>query len=145
MSSRSDLVVFALGALIVVAACRSRPRAALAAAAPPTNAYFIGPQPGPHRAFPRLVNPYADDVSVLPEGRHLFNRYNCSGCHGDHAGGGMEPSLRDSMWRYVWIRGRDLRIDHGRTVVRHARVGHEASRGPDLEGRLVYQVVTDAS
>ena len=30
----------------------------------------------------------------------LFNWYNCSGCHGGHAGGGMGPSLRDKVWLY---------------------------------------------
>jgi cytochrome c oxidase cbb3-type subunit 3 len=46
------------------------------------------------------VNPYAGNTGVLSEGRRLFNWYNCSGCHGDHAGGGMGPSLRDSLWYY---------------------------------------------
>jgi cytochrome c oxidase cbb3-type subunit 3 len=46
------------------------------------------------------VNPYAGNTNVLADGRRLFNWYNCSGCHGDHAGGGMGPSLRDSLWYY---------------------------------------------
>jgi len=36
----------------------------------------------------------------MAEGRQLFNRMNCSGCHGGHAGGGMGPSLRDVDWMY---------------------------------------------
>jgi cytochrome c oxidase cbb3-type subunit 3 len=50
--------------------------------------------------LPTLVNPYAGDRTVLADGRRLFNWYNCSGCHGDHGGGGMGPSLRDSLWYY---------------------------------------------
>jgi cytochrome c oxidase cbb3-type subunit 3 len=34
------------------------------------------------------------------EGRQLFVRFNCSGCHGGRAGGGMGPSLRDVDWLY---------------------------------------------
>ncbi len=37
---------------------------------------------------------------ALAEGRRLFDWYNCSGCHGGHAGGGMGPSLRDKTWLY---------------------------------------------
>jgi cytochrome c oxidase cbb3-type subunit 3 len=33
-------------------------------------------------------------------GRELFLRYNCYGCHGGLAGGGMGPSLRDDEWKY---------------------------------------------
>ena len=81
-------------------ACQNESGTIPAAGAPPANAYFIGPQPGPDRAFPQVQNPYAGDKSVLADGRRLFNWYNCSGCHGDHAGGGMGPSLRDTLWYY---------------------------------------------
>ena len=30
----------------------------------------------------------------------MFVAFNCSGCHGGHAGGGMGPSLRDQDWIY---------------------------------------------
>jgi len=40
------------------------------------------------------------DRNVLQEGRRLFRQYNCEGCHGGHAGGGMGPSLRDEIWLY---------------------------------------------
>jgi len=36
----------------------------------------------------------------MGEGRQLFVRFNCSGCHGGRAGGGMGPSLRDVDWIY---------------------------------------------
>lgn len=91
------LAVAVLGA---VGACRGEATPLAAAGAPPANVYFIGPQPGPDRAFAEVTNPYAGDKQVLPEGRRLFNWYNCSGCHGDHGGGGMGPSLRDTLWYY---------------------------------------------
>jgi cytochrome c oxidase cbb3-type subunit 3 len=85
----------------LLAACQRQASSKYAAAgAIPQNAYFIGPQPGPDRAFAQLSNPYAGNTTVLPDGRRLFNWYNCSGCHGDHAGGGMGPSLRDTLWYY---------------------------------------------
>lgn len=76
--------------------------------APGTGAEFHGPaahagagvEPGIH---PQVVlglrhNPFAGDAAAATEGRQLFVQYNCSGCHGGRAGGGMGPSLRDSLW-----------------------------------------------
>lgn len=71
-----------------------------AAGAQPASAFFIGPQPGPDRPFPEVRNPFAGDRAAMMEGRRWFVRYNCAGCHGDHAGGGMGPSLRDTSWIY---------------------------------------------
>lgn len=87
-------------AAVIVMGCESRSTQLAAASAQPASTFYIGPEPGPYRPLPRAVNPYAGDRRVLPEGRRLFNWYNCSGCHGDHAGGGMGPSLRDSLWYF---------------------------------------------
>ena len=46
------------------------------------------------------TDPYIHDQVALREGRRLFVWYNCSGCHGGRAGGGMAPSLRDPVWLY---------------------------------------------
>lgn len=61
-----------------------------------------GIQPGIHPVtiYGELRNPYAGNVSAAATGRQLFLRYNCVGCHGGRAGGGMGPSLRDSVWAY---------------------------------------------
>lgn len=75
--------------------------------APPSKPQ-MGPTPGPGAdTLAEVKNPFAGDRAAIGEGRRLFNWYNCSGCHGDHAGGGMGPSLRDSTWRYG---GTDTRI-----------------------------------
>ncbi|HEX7020354.1 MAG TPA: c-type cytochrome [Gemmatimonadaceae bacterium] len=101
MHRSSILAVAACTALAVLGGCeRSNSYSLAAAGSLPHNAYFIGPQPGPDRTFYTPQNPYHGDKGVLVEGRRLFNWYNCSGCHGDHAGGGMGPSLRDSLWYY---------------------------------------------
>ena len=91
--------LLALGATLI-ASCRSDVPPPAATAAVAQSAFFIGPQPGPDRALPQSNNPYSGNTSVLADGRRLFNWYNCSGCHGDHGGGGMGPSLRDTLWYY---------------------------------------------
>ena len=62
----------------------------------------VGVQPGIHPTvfFGDVHNPYAGNAAAANEGRQLFVQYNCSGCHGGRAGGGMGPSLRDSFWTY---------------------------------------------
>lgn len=65
------------------------------------KAQSIGPRPGPGD-WPdsTAANPYSNDRRAIGEGRRFFVWFNCAGCHGDHAGGGMGPSLRDSSWIY---------------------------------------------
>jgi len=59
----------------------------------------VGPVPGIGDVRP-LKNPLPDERQAAVEGRRLFVQYNCSGCHGGRAGGGMGPSLRDEIWIY---------------------------------------------
>ena len=61
----------------------------------------VGPVPGPGVAAHANPNPYSpNDPIAVTDGRIWFKRYNCAGCHGDHGGGGMGPSLRDVDWLY---------------------------------------------
>ncbi len=83
----------------LLAACASRVQDETGGTIP-QNAYYIGPQPGPDRAFPPVTNPYAGNQAARVDGRRLYQWYNCAGCHGNHAGGGMGPSLRDDDWLY---------------------------------------------
>lgn len=71
--------------------------------APPVIETNVGPipgQPSPPADFEPIENPFAEDLNALAEGRRFFAQYNCAGCHGDHGGGGMGPSLRDEVWLY---------------------------------------------
>jgi cytochrome c oxidase cbb3-type subunit 3 len=43
---------------------------------------------------------FSGDSAVASQGRILFVKNNCYGCHGGLAGGGMGPSLRDTVWKY---------------------------------------------
>lgn len=47
-----------------------------------------------------LTNPLEGNASAVQEGKSLFIKMNCAGCHGYDAGGGMGPSLVDHYWRY---------------------------------------------
>jgi cytochrome c oxidase cbb3-type subunit III len=85
--------------LILPSGCR-RSRSSAEAGATSAEAVPVGPIPGGTQLAHYMTNPLASDPVALQDGRRLFNWYNCSGCHGGHAGGGMGPSLRDEVWIY---------------------------------------------
>lgn len=51
-------------------------------------------------AVAAAANPYAGHPEAVAEGKALFVRMNCAGCHGYEAKGGMGPNLQDGYWRY---------------------------------------------
>ncbi len=81
-------------------ACRAERSEPAVTAAPEVPNVPVGPLPGPAEGFPEPQNPFTNNVQALFEGRRFFVQYNCAGCHGDHGGGGMGPSLRDTKWIY---------------------------------------------
>lgn len=90
----------ALTALIFFAAgCNSSSGPVAAGSLPPVPT-TVGPVPGGMGEPVERKNPFAGDPVAMQDGRRLFDWYNCSGCHGGHAGGGMGPSLRDKVWLY---------------------------------------------
>ncbi len=100
MSSASDLALaFAITCGALGACSTPQPTDSAPLAAIPTTLEPVGPPPGPKVAT-EAKNPFPSDRVTLNQGRVYFNRFNCSGCHGDHAGGGMGPSLRDNVWLY---------------------------------------------
>jgi cytochrome c oxidase cbb3-type subunit 3 len=105
MSSVSDLRAFSIAiaaaAAMLAAGCGDRLPGDLATAGSPPPVFTpVGPVPGPEENPVRPANPYHGTRGATMEGRQLFVRFNCSGCHGGRAGGGMGPSLRDAVWRY---------------------------------------------
>ena len=103
MTRHSGCVVGSRSArLLGACACGGTPPHGGATAAPPPIVTAVGPIPGPADATRAATpaNPYAEDRTAMGEGRQLFVRFNCSGCHGGRAGGGMGPSLRDVDWIY---------------------------------------------
>ena len=88
-------------AMATALACGSPPpHGALSNSASPPVTTVVGPVPGPTTERADTRNPYAGARTAIGEGRQLFVRFNCSGCHGGRAGGGMGPSLRDVDWLY---------------------------------------------
>src|SRR5690348_16689052 len=100
-TSRSTAAVAAAILILLLAACeRGEREVSATSSSPPPISTSVGPIPGPEQNPERPTNPYAHDASALADGRELFVRMNCSGCHGGRAGGGMGPSLRDEDWLY---------------------------------------------
>ena len=99
---RQIIALLLLAAVLPLAACNARK----SDAAPEGNIPIapmqmpVGPIPGGGPPPVGSPNPFGHDQQALAEGRKLFVRYNCDGCHGGHAGGGMGPSLRDQDWIY---------------------------------------------
>lgn len=105
--------IAALAALLAAAGCKQQPpssstngtvtTAAAGILSPrimPTASNGVTPGIHPTVFFGDVHNPYAGNAAAANDGRQLFVQYNCSGCHGGRAGGGMGPSLRDSLWIY---------------------------------------------
>jgi len=92
----------------IVGSCSASPPSGGTTAPVALAATAVGPIPGPATEAVASLrvgelsasNPYFNDRTAAAEGRQLFVRFNCSGCHGGRAGGGMGPSLRDVDWIY---------------------------------------------
>ena len=56
-------------------------------------------QPGPAVITAAAHNGYQENAFAITEGQHLYNWYNCVGCHAN-GGGGMGPPLMDDKWVY---------------------------------------------
>ena len=48
----------------------------------------------------KKLNKYTGDAAAIKEGRTLFLKEGCSGCHGAGGGGGMAPALSDDQWTF---------------------------------------------
>jgi cytochrome c oxidase cbb3-type subunit 3 len=92
--------IFVIGFALAIAALQVRGGPREGANDPTHAAYPIGPVPGPASSSAKLANPHVGDAQATADGRKLFVRFNCSGCHGGRGGGGMGPSLRDPTWLY---------------------------------------------
>ena len=99
MTGLPRLAAIAL-ACSATAECAPSPPHGGTTAAPPPAITAVGPLPGPDPPATGGANPYTENRTAMGEGRQLFVRFNCSGCHGGRGGGGMAPSLRDVDWLY---------------------------------------------
>ncbi len=46
------------------------------------------------------VNPYEGNAQAIEEGKRLYVKMNCAGCHAYDGSGNMGPDLTDTYWRY---------------------------------------------
>ena len=94
------LMIAIVSLTLCIAGCKAQPVEVATTGALPPVPIPVGPIPGPEVAAKFSTNPFSENTIALQEGRKLFVWYNCAGCHGGHAGGGMGPSLRDVTWIY---------------------------------------------
>lgn len=47
-----------------------------------------------------ISNPLEGQPEAIADGKRLFVKMNCAGCHGYDLGGSMGPNLKDRYWRY---------------------------------------------
>ena len=100
MIKRIALFIAPLLLMLALAACSGTPLEAAPEGAAPAIRTAVGPVPGSAVQPKTVSDPFNGNTVAIAEGRKLFVWYNCAGCHGGHAGGGMGPSLRDPVWRY---------------------------------------------
>src|SRR5215831_20186382 len=98
MNARWFFIVGILSILMLGSCSSAHSADIVTTGALPNEVIPIGPIPGPGTSSPLPTNRFQDNPSALADGRRLFLWYNCAGCHGSHAGGGMGPSLRDGDW-----------------------------------------------
>lgn len=56
-------------------------------------------EPGDKRPAAAVSDKYEENAYALSQGKSLFRKFNCSGCH-SQGGGGMGPALMDDKWNY---------------------------------------------
>jgi cytochrome c oxidase cbb3-type subunit III len=118
------------------AGCHRAPTTtSVAADGPAIHANPVGPIPGATENFQYPANPLGNDPVALQDGRRLFDWYNCSGCHGGHAGGGMGPSLRDPVWLY------GNRDDQIFDTIAHGRAHGMPSWGTKIPQQQIWELV----
>lgn len=100
MMLRSLPCILTLAALLTTQGCAQEEEWSTGSGARPAVDAPIGPPPGPDPVLEVSGNPFEGNNTARAEGRRLFVWFNCAGCHGDHGGGGMGPSLRDADWLY---------------------------------------------
>lgn len=131
---RISTLLMASSLLCIAAGCR-QPATSATSGGIAAEHTPVGPIPGAVQSIHYRTNPFNGDAVALQDGRRLFDWYNCSGCHGGHAGGGMGPSLRDSVWLYG---NRDDQIYD--TIV-HGRSNGMPAWGTKIPDNQVWELV----
>jgi mono/diheme cytochrome c family protein len=79
-----------------------RPSGVLAAAAAVVAVVLVTQGPGGAQGpnAVKKLNPFTGKEDAIKEGRALYLKYGCSGCHGVMGGGGMAVPLIDDKWKF---------------------------------------------
>lgn len=133
---RLSSVALAILLIACLSAChRGTSPDSVAASGPTIVSSPVGPIPGAMHDIVYPTNPFHNDPVALQDGRRLFDWYNCSGCHGGHAGGGMGPSLRDADWIY------GNRDDQIFDTITHGRSNGMPAWGTKIPEQQVWELV----
>jgi cytochrome c oxidase cbb3-type subunit III len=102
MYSRFPIEFAALGALLLLGCNRGAQPALPSDQSSPQVVIDSALDPGVSYSLvttdPRAAA-YYNNADAVNSGKHLFQQYNCSGCH-SNGGGGMGPDLMDDVWIY---------------------------------------------
>jgi cytochrome c oxidase cbb3-type subunit 3 len=102
MYSRFPIEFAALGALLLAGCNRGAQPALPSDQSSPQVVIDSALDPGVSYSLvttdPRAAA-YYNNADAVNTGKHLFQQYNCSGCH-SNGGGGMGPDLMDDVWIY---------------------------------------------
>ncbi len=95
--------------LLTLSACRpfqgGSAAAAPAAGFPPADAMMSAPlgqvagDRGNVSAL-SIANPFDNNPQAIEQGKQLYIKMNCAGCHAYNGQGNMGPDLTDTYWRY---------------------------------------------
>lgn len=68
----------------------------------PAHALQPTPQPAQQAAdtATKTANPFTGKAEMIDEGKALYMKVGCQGCHGGGGGGGMAVSLIDAVWKF---------------------------------------------
>ena len=106
--SRMIIVLACCGCLALVGACKREdrgfrvdpPSAEMAGGNVTLSSVAAGgPSSRPATSSQPIKNEYEENAYALTEGQHLYESFNCVGCH-FHGGGGIGPPLMDDKWIY---------------------------------------------
>ncbi|MFQ5990485.1 MAG: c-type cytochrome, partial [Candidatus Methylomirabilales bacterium] len=60
---------------------------------------FVGAQVQ-NEVKPKKLNPFTGNPGAIKEGRAIYFKYGCNGCHGGTGGGGMGRPIVDDEWTF---------------------------------------------
>jgi len=93
------IVQCALSMAAVSCEREARPFRELPVAAARTGRPGVSLQAGGPAPSPPQISPFQRNAWGILEGKHIYDNFNCVGCHA-HGGGGMGPALMDDKWIY---------------------------------------------